>query len=359
MTQLKRVLIMAGGTGGHVFPGLAVAHALREEGIEVHWLGTATGLEARLVPEAALPLHIIPIQGLRKKGWWAWFKAPYILFLAIKKARQLLRQIKPNVILGMGGFVSGPGGIASWLSGYPLIIHEQNAKAGLTNKLLFPLAAKVLTAFPSVFPQSPKVLQVGNPVRAAMEQFAPPDKRAHSNERPLHLLVIGGSLGAQVFNQIMPLVGTEVGSEKLCIYHQSGQASFTETQAIYAAHQLKATVVPFIEDMASVYEWADIVLCRAGALTVAELCAAGVGAIMVPYPHAVDDHQTLNARFLVEKGAAIMIPQSQLTAQSLSRLLQDFYLSRSKCLAMANAAYRLRNINVANKIVSLCKEIST
>ncbi|HEX4045515.1 MAG TPA: undecaprenyldiphospho-muramoylpentapeptide beta-N-acetylglucosaminyltransferase [Gammaproteobacteria bacterium] len=356
MKKLQRVLIMAGGTGGHVFPGLALARYLREQQIDVQWLGTQKGLEARVIPAASIPLHTITISGLRGKGLKPLLLAPFNLLKALQQARRIIKTVKPDVVVGLGGFVSGPGGLASWLMGYPLIIHEQNARAGLTNKLLARFARKVLTGFPSDFKASVKAITVGNPVRPEIENL--PRKPTTNQTGAFHLLVLGGSLGAQALNEIVPRMSAALpASERPVILHQTGDKFFSATQALYTSLGVQAKLVPFIEDMAQAYQWADMVLCRAGALTVAELCAAGIGAIFVPYPYAVDDHQTANADFMVKQQAALCIQQSHLTVERLAAIIKQFTQAPAQRLAMAEAAYQLRKVDVAKRIYQFCEEV--
>lgn len=359
MTKLKRVLIMAGGTGGHVFPGLAAAHYFRGRGVDVHWLGTSSGLEARVIPEHHIPLHFITISGLRGKGIKPLLTAPYHIFQGIWQARKIMKELKPDVVIGMGGFVSGPGGVASWLSRVPLVIHEQNAKAGLTNKLLSVLAKRVMQGFPGAFKAGSKVVTIGNPVRTEIENIPAPELRIPSDRKPFRMLVLGGSLGAKALNEMVPhslsLMNAELRPE---VMHQTGDKHFQETKNLYESIGIKANLVPFVKDMAEVYSWADMVLCRAGALTVAELCAAGLGAIFVPFPHAVDDHQTANAEFMVKEDAALCVQQKDLTQERLADIVEQFALSPVKRLEMAQAAYRLRQVHVTEKIYDICEEIS-
>lgn len=359
MNALKRVLIMAGGTGGHVFPGLALAEYLCQKGVEVHWLGTQQGLESCIVPQAGIPLHIISIGGIRGKSLKTLLKAPFRILRAIIQSVRILSQLKPNVVIGMGGFVSGPGGIASWILRYPLIIHEQNAKAGLTNQWLKNFSRKVLTGFPNVFNEHKKTYTVGNPVRAEIASILPPAQRLPEKKGKLRLLILGGSLGSQAINEIVPqtLAEAEI-SNQIEIYHQAGDKYYQAACQAYERAEVKADrLIPFITDMQQAYNWADIVLCRAGALTIAELCAAGLGAILVPFPHAVDDHQTANARFLAEKGAAILVPQQDLTKEKLLNLLKDLLIHPEKRLQMANAAYGLRQTEATEKIYHFCQEV--
>lgn len=356
--HLKRVLIMAGGTGGHVFPGLALAKYFREMGVLVHWLGTPFGLEAKLVVEAGIPFHTITVRGLRGKGIKPLLKAPFSVTQAVLQARKIINSIKPDVTIGMGGFVSGPGGVASWILRCPLLIHEQNAIPGLTNRLLGKFAKKILEGFPGAFKAHPKVVAVGSPVRAEIENIAAPDLRfqtIHSSR--LRLLILGGSLGAKAINEIIPQM-MKLLDQPIDVIHQTGQQHIESTKNTYETMGLQGDVKPFIEDMASVYQWADLVICRAGALTVSELCVAGLGAIFIPYPFAVDDHQTANANFMVKNKAAVLIQQNELTAEALADIVRTFVESRQKCLHMAKAAYHLRRIGVAQNIYQICQEVS-
>lgn len=361
MKTPQRVLIMAGGTGGHVFPGLVLAAYLRQQHIEVHWLGTRQGIEARLVPEAGIPLHFLSIGGLRGKGILPLLKAPFKIASAILQAQRVIKETNPDIVVGMGGFASGPGGVASWLMRKPLVVHEQNAKAGLTNKLLSCIAKKVLEGFPSVFASSKKVYLVGNPVRSAIEALPPPQERwRHISNRPLNLLVLGGSLGAKALNEMAPqALALLPSAQRPDVMHQTGEKDIASVKNYYESKGIRANVTAFIKDMAQAYAWADIVLCRAGALTVAELCAAGRGAILIPFPHAVDDHQTANASFMVKENAAICVQQAVLTPEKLSGMIQAFVNSPEKCLKMAEKAYSLRNIHVPERIFDILCEVVT
>ncbi|VVC76344.1 UDP-N-acetylglucosamine--N-acetylmuramyl-(pentapeptide) pyrophosphoryl-undecaprenol N-acetylglucosamine transferase [Aquicella siphonis] len=355
---LKRVLIMAGGTGGHVFPGLAVARYLHQQGVEVHWLGTRQGLESRLVPEANIPLHLIAIGGVRGKGMRTLLSAPFKITAAVRQSLRVIRHINPDAVIGMGGFVSGPGGVASWLSSRPLVIHEQNAKAGLTNKLLVRFSRRVLEGFPLVFRQQSKVVEVGNPVRHEIETLPPPQERFSASLPRLRLLVLGGSLGAQALNAVVPLALSRLAPEDQPeIWHQTGDKHCESTKKSYESMGIDAKVTPFIKDMANAYAWANVVLCRAGALTVAELCAVGLGAILVPFPFAVDDHQTANAEFMVKNNAALCVQQAELTESRLAEILKQFSQSPGKCLEMAQAAYQLRKVNVAEKFYQILCDV--
>ena len=355
---LTRVLIMAGGTGGHIFPGLAIAHYLRERGIEVHWLGTPQGMETRLVTEANFPLHLIQIGGLRGKNIKTLLTAPFKITKAIWQALRVMKTVQPDVVIGLGGFVSGPGGIASWLTGHPLIIHEQNAKAESTNKILALFAKRILEGFPQAFKPSARVMTVGNPVRPEIANLPPPNRRLDISRTPLRLLVLGGSLGAQALNDIVPrMLSKLTEAERPQVLHQTGDKHFAAAKMAYESMQVHADLKPFIKDMANAYGWADVVLCRAGALTVAELSAVGLGAIFVPFPHAVDDHQTMNAQYMVRNAAALCIQQNELTEDKLADIVKQFLGSPQKRIAMAEAAYELRKINVVEQVYDICKEV--
>ena len=341
---------MAGGTGGHVFPGLAAAHYFQAQGVEVHWLGTGKGLEARIIPEAGIPFHEITISGVRGKGVKALLLAPLRIMQAVRQAKRVLKTVKPDIVMGMGGFVSGPGGVACWLSGTPLIIHEQNAKAGLK---------RVMQGFPYAFAPADKVITIGNPVRTEIENMPTPAERIPPNRRPFRLLVLGGSLGAKALNDLVPRTLASLGPDSRPeVFHQTGEKHYEEAKSLYETMGIRANIVPFVKDMAQVYSWADMVLCRAGALTVAELCAAGLGAIFVPFPHAVDDHQTANADYMVKHDAALCVQQKDLTESVLADIVERFASSPVKRLEMAEAAYRLRMVHVTEKIFKICEEIS-
>jgi UDP-N-acetylglucosamine--N-acetylmuramyl-(pentapeptide) pyrophosphoryl-undecaprenol N-acetylglucosamine transferase len=349
------VMIMAGGTGGHVFPGLAVARRLREQGADVVWLGTRTGIEARVVPAAGFEIEYIRIRGLRGSGLLRWLLLPLRLNIAMWQALRILRRRRPRVVLSMGGFAAGPGGLMASLLGIPLVIHEQNAIPGVTNRVLAHLADRVLCGFPGAFSSSPTAHQVGNPVRREIMQVSAPDTRLAARSGRLRLLVVGGSQGARVFNEIVPqaLVGmTE--AERPEVWHQTGRNM--RDAAVKAYGGIEANVAEFIDDMATAYEWADVVLCRAGAMTVSELAAAGVAAILVPFPYAVDDHQTANARYLSERGAALLVAQSDLTPARVREMLRELAANRKVILQMAQAA-RASAINDADDVVAReCRE---
>ncbi|MFO1375870.1 MAG: undecaprenyldiphospho-muramoylpentapeptide beta-N-acetylglucosaminyltransferase [Steroidobacteraceae bacterium] len=356
-----RVLIMAGGTGGHVFPALAVARALAARQREVVWLGTKRGIEARLVPAAGIPVEWVDIGGLRGKGPGSLLFAPFQLLQATWQALRIIRRLRPAVVLGCGGFVSGPGGVAARLTRTPLVIHEQNAVAGLTNRLLCRLADRVATAFPGSFPAGIRreIAVVGNPVRAEIVALPAPAARFASRQGPVRLLVFGGSQGARAINGLMPAALASIPREvRPIVVHQCGRGHEQDTLAAYERHGVKAHVREFIEDMPGAYEWADLAVCRSGALTVAELAAAGLGAVLIPFPAAVDDHQTHNARFLVEAGAARLAPEAGLTSETLTALLVDLTSrGREGLAAMAAAARRVAVTDAADRVAALCLEV--
>ncbi len=352
-----RVLIMAGGTGGHVFPALAVAEELRARGVELCWLGTARGLESRLVPEAGIELALIDVAGLRGNGLLGWLAAPLRVGRALWQALGVVRRFRPTAVLGMGGFVTGPGGVAAWLARVPLLIHEQNAIAGLTNRLLAPLARGVFAAFPHAFGRRAGVVEVGNPVRLAIATLPSPQERLRDREGALRLLVVGGSLGALALNQTVPAALALLGeAQRPQVWHQTGERTLEAAKVAYAEAGVRAEVVPFIDDMAEAYAWADLVLCRAGALTVSELAAAGVAALLVPYPHAVDDHQTHNARWLCDAGAAELLPQASLAATSLAERLCEFNgaSGRERLCAMAERGRALAHLEATKRVADAC-----
>ncbi|MBL8202182.1 MAG: undecaprenyldiphospho-muramoylpentapeptide beta-N-acetylglucosaminyltransferase [Chromatiales bacterium] len=349
------VLIMAGGTGGHVFPALAVARALRLRNERVVWLGTDRGLESRVVPAEGFPLEKIRVQGLRGKGVLTWLLAPLRVLVAVADALRVVRRCRPKVVLGMGGYTAGPGGLAAWLLRRPLVIHEQNAVAGLTNRLLAGFAREVLQAFPGAFSASVKCRVTGNPVRADIAALPPPATRLAGRSGPWRLLVLGGSQGARALNEaVAGAVALLPREQRPEIRHQAGEATRPVAEAAYRAAGVEARVHPFISDMAEAYGWADLVLARSGALTVAELAAAGVGAVLVPFPAAVDDHQTRNAAFLVDAGAATLLPQSELTAGRLAAEFQAYVDRPELRLQRAERARALAMPRATDEIVSIC-----
>jgi len=349
------ILIMAGGTGGHVFPALAVARELMAHDRRVIWLGTPRGIENRLIPDAGIALDHVRITGLRGKGALSWLQAPFRLAIAIWDALRIVRKRRPAVVLGMGGFASGPGGLAAWLLRRPLVIHEQNAVAGLTNRLLAGLAREVLQAFPGSFSAGLDVRTVGNPVRKELFELEPPARRLARRDNVLRVLVLGGSQGAAALNTAVPqaagLLAPEVALE---FWHQAGSATLDLARQAYSDSNVSARVDPFIDDMAEAYGWADMVICRSGALTVSELAAVGLGAVLIPYPSAVDDHQTLNAGFLVAADAAVLLPQSQLTAANLAAELRAWAGDRDVVVARAANARALARPDATNELAATC-----
>lgn len=355
---VARILIMAGGTGGHVFPALAVARRLQEKGCEIHWLGTKDGLEADIVPKAAISIHYISVKGLRRKGKLAWVLAPFQVMIALFQSLRVILQVKPKVVLGMGGFVSGPGGIAAWLMRCPLVIHEQNAIVGMTNRWLAPVANQVLEAFPGAFPPTAKATCIGNPVREELLALEGPSSRFQNRVGPIRLLILGGSRGALALNQLCPLaLQTIISDKRPEVWHQTGAGLDIATREAYQSKGVSARVEPFIDNMAEAYAWADLVLCRAGALTIAELTAVGVGSILVPYPYAVDDHQTHNGHFLKEAGAAKLMQQSELTKEILAKFLVELSEDRNKLLVMAEIARNLAYRDALTKVVTVCEKV--
>ncbi|MEK7323334.1 MAG: UDP-N-acetylglucosamine--N-acetylmuramyl-(pentapeptide) pyrophosphoryl-undecaprenol N-acetylglucosamine transferase [Pseudomonadota bacterium] len=401
---MTRVMIMAGGTGGHVFPALAVAAELRARGAEVFWLGTRRGLEAKLVPAAGIPMEWISVAGIRGKGGLALLLAPFQIMRAAAQVLAVIFRQRPTVVLGMGGFVTGPGGVVTWLLRKPLVIHEQNSIAGMTNRLLAPLAQRVCAAFPDTFNQisffhlplsrkrerdgvrafdheprtrgerseggvgvkaagrtaAQKVLHTGNPVRREIAELPAPEQRFAARGGAINLLVLGGSLGARALNETVP-AAMALMTTRPTVRHQTGGRHLDEARAAYQNAGVTARIEPFIDDMAAAYAWADLVVCRAGALTVAELAAAGVGALLVPYPHAVDDHQTHNAHYLVQAQAALVVQQRDLTPARLVELLTPYCedaTARPRLLAMAQAARRLARTDAAALVAEQCLEVA-
>lgn len=336
------ILVMAGGTGGHVYPALAVANALRERSRAVVWLGTQRGIEARVVPAAGIPIEWVTVQGLRGKGRLALLVAPFRLLRALWQSLSIVRRHRPAAVLGMGGFVSGPGGLAAWLLRRPLVIHEQNAVAGATNRLLARLARVVLQAFPGAFSAARRAVTVGNPVRPDIAAIAPPAERLRGRTGSPRVLVIGGSQGARALNLAVPAaVATLPAAMRPQIRHQTGSRTAADAAAAYRAAGVDAELHEFIDDMATAYAWADLVVCRSGALTVAEVAAAGLPAVFVPFPAAVDDHQTANAQGLCDAGAAVIVQERDLDAATLGRLLGDWLSDRD---ALAERAGRARSL---------------
>lgn len=356
--QRSPVMIFAGGTGGHVFPALAVAKQIEMQSVPIIWVGTKRGIEARVVPNAGYKIEWIAVNGLRGKGLVTYIFAPFKLALASLQVMWLLIKHRPCAVLGMGGFVAGPGGIISALFRRPLIIHEQNAIAGLTNRLLAPFAKRILTGFPSTFVRK-NVEVLGNPVRAEISNLQRQHAIAEPASRPLRILIFGGSLGAQALNEIVPAALAQV-MDKLAddkqpeVWHQTGEHKHQFTVENYASNKVNSRVDAFIEDMQEAYAWADLVICRAGAITVAELSVAGLGAILVPYPYAVDDHQTANAGALVNAGAAMMIAEKDLSPNKLAKVLQELLANRSKLRSFAEATSAFAKPQAARDVANVC-----
>ncbi len=361
-------MIMAGGTGGHVFPALSVAEVLRKRGINVEWLGTERGIENTVVPAAKIRLHHIRVKGVRGHGVLGLLKAPFLILLAIVQALIIFNKVKPSMVIGFGGFASGPGGIAAKILGKPLVIHEQNAVAGTTNRLLAKIANRVLVAFQETFFASAssknaqlKIIAVGNPVRNTIANLAGPIARYSARaqlKEPLHLLVLGGSLGARAINEIVPEAVAKLPlNVRPSVWHQSGKNHIEATIALYMQQQVNAKVDAFIEDMAAAYAWADVIVCRAGALTVSELMAAGVAAVLIPLPTAIDDHQTHNAAILTRVNAGIAIAQHELSAEKLATLLLTTLSEREYLQTLAINAHALALPQAAETVADICLEI--
>ena len=353
----RPILVMAGGTGGHIYPALAVAQALQAHSQNVVWLGTHRGLESSVVPAAGIDIEWISVRGLRRKGLLALLIAPLQIAWALLQSLGVILRRRPVAVLGMGGFVSGPGGLAAWLTRRPLVIHEQNAAAGLTNRLLARLARVVLQAFPGSFNSHVDVETVGNPVREDISAVPEPVDRYNDRQGPLRLLVLGGSQGALALNRTVPEALAKLTAlERPVVRHQCGSRTLDTARDAYAEHGIDVELVPFIDDMAAAYAWADLVVCRAGALTVAELCAVGLPALFVPYPSAVDDHQTANAKPMQEIGAAAIISELDLNAELLAKMLREWLSSRQSLLVRATKARELAKPRALQRITELCLE---
>jgi UDP-N-acetylglucosamine--N-acetylmuramyl-(pentapeptide) pyrophosphoryl-undecaprenol N-acetylglucosamine transferase len=352
----RPVLIMAGGTGGHVYPALALARLLLRRSQPVIWLGTRKGLEARVIPAEQIPIEWLSVGGLRGKGLMTLLAAPFRLGLSLWQALQVMRRHRPAAVVGLGGFVTGPGGVAAWLMRRPLIIHEQNAVAGFTNRCLSHLADDVLEAFPRSFGNAVRARTIGNPVREDIAASAAPQVRFAGRHGAINVLVFGGSQGAVRLNTVVPLALAQLGSDRpaLNVRHQAGARWHEAAAQNYARSGVRAEVTAFIEDMAEAYGWADLVICRAGALTVCELAAVGVASILVPFPAAVDDHQTVNAGYLVDHGAALLIADRDLTPQRLGEILQQLSADRVRLLEMAIKARELAQPRAAQDLAQAC-----
>ncbi|MFC0676953.1 undecaprenyldiphospho-muramoylpentapeptide beta-N-acetylglucosaminyltransferase [Lysobacter korlensis] len=358
-SPMRPVLILAGGTGGHIFPGLAVAHALRERGAPVRWLGADGGMETRLVPQHGIEIDTIPVRGVRGKGFTTLLAAPLKVMRAVAVARQVLQAVRPSAVVSFGGFAAGPGGIAARLAGVPLIVHEQNRAPGMTNRVLARTAVRVLTGFPDTFARIATGVQeevVGNPVRTEIAAIAPPESRFAGRQGPLRILVLGGSQGARALNAAVPAaIAALRDTATFEVRHQCGEKMLEDARRAYADAGVDASVEPFIGDMAAAYAWADLVICRAGALTLAEVCAAGVGSVLVPFPAAVDDHQTKNANYLVERGAAVLLPQTDDLAPRVVDTLRRLS-GRAELLTLAQAARAIAKPDAARHVAGIVLE---
>ncbi|MBW8469470.1 MAG: undecaprenyldiphospho-muramoylpentapeptide beta-N-acetylglucosaminyltransferase [Thiobacillus sp.] len=354
MNKTPCALIMAGGTGGHIFPGLAVAEALRERGWRVHWLGAPGSMESRLVPPRGFPLELIDFGGVRGKGVKTLFLLPLRLLRAFWQALQVVRRVKPDVLVGLGGYITFPGGMMGTLLGKPLVLHEQNSVAGMANKVLTGIADRVFTAFPNVFK---KAEWVGNPLRAEFLRQPVPAERFAGRSGPLRLLVVGGSLGAKALNDTVPQALALIPSaQRPQVIHQSGEKQIEALRANYTAAGVLAELTPFIDDTAQAFADADLIVCRAGASTVTEIAAVGAAALFVPFPHAVDDHQTTNARFLTDAGGAWLVQQTELTPASLAMKLQT--LQREQLMEMAGKAKQMEKTEAVAAVVSACEQLA-
>lgn len=350
------ILIMAAGTGGHVFPALACAEEFTARGYQVHWLGAGRGMENELVPAAGYALHTLNVTGLRGKGIASLLTAPFKLLAALWQTKRLINELKPVCVLGMGGYVTGPGGLAAKLSSVPLIIHEQNAVAGTANSALAHFATRICEAFPNTFKQRKNCITTGNPVREALFLTTARDDLA---QRPVNLLVLGGSLGAEPLNKLVPAALAKIPEElRPIVNHQAGRNNDEVTRERYQAAGVQTEVVPFISDMASAYAWADLVICRAGALTVSELAATGLASFLVPLPHAIDDHQTRNAEFLAKQGAAVLLPQHATDADRLAAQLTEVLMNKKRIKTMGEQARVLAQPDATQRVVAACLEVS-
>lgn len=350
----RNILIMAGGTGGHIYPGLAVADVLRGQGWNVTWLGAPNSMEADLVPKHGYPVAWVNFGGLRGKGLVRKLMLPFNLLRALGQSAAAIFRHRPDVVLGLGGYITFPGGLMAWLLRRPVVIHEQNSVIGLSNKALSKLAERVLSGFPKVAAEAE---WVGNPVRDSIAVLPAPAERFAGRSGPLKVLVVGGSLGAKALNECLPqALAVLPEAERPQVTHQTGKQHFETVQALYEQLGVSAEVHPFLDDMDARYAAADLVICRSGALTVAELAAAGVASVLVPFPFAVDDHQTGNAKFLADHGAAILLPQPELSREGLAQVLKD--MTRERALAMAEAARKLAKPESARQVAKICEEVA-
>lgn len=355
MDEQGKIMIMAGGTGGHIFPGLEVAQCIMKTGGAVCWLGAEYGLESKLVPARGIALDKLAIRGLRGKGLLAWITAPYNILVAVIAANKLLAMRQPDCVISMGGYAAGPGGLAAWLRRIPLVVHEQNRRPGLTNRLLAKLARHVFEGFPGAFRASGKLTTSGNPVREEICRIAAPGTRLPGRDGPVRILVLGGSQGAQTLNRLLPeAIAMVEAKTDIEVRHQAGTGHAAMTRARYQEHGLDCDVCEFIDDMAAAYNWADLVVCRAGALTVSEVAAAGLAAVFIPFPGAVGDHQTHNASVLAERGGARILQESELSANGLGQALAVLCGNREKLLQMAEASRSQALPGAAEQVASYC-----
>mgnify|MGYP001180355803 CR=1 FL=1 len=352
-------MVMAGGTGGHVYPALAVAKSLLRHDINVVWLGTRTGLEARVVPAAGIEVEWIEVKGVRGSGWVRKLWLPVMLGRALFQAYAAISRRRPVALLGMGGFVAGPGGLVAWLMRLPVLIHEANTRAGLTNRVLAPLSKSVMCGFPATVGLGGRVEWTGNPVGEEFLEFPPPaDHYGQHADEVLRVLVIGGSQGARILNQVLPLAMAQLRPEQRPkLVHQCGRGRSAPLERHYQQLKMEAEVSEFIDDMAAVYRQADLVICRAGAMTVAEICAAGLAALLVPYPYAAGDHQRTNANYLASRGAAIALDESNLSAQHLAQTVSELQNDRGRLLSIGENARALARLDAAQRVTAQCLEV--
>ncbi|MDZ7918780.1 undecaprenyldiphospho-muramoylpentapeptide beta-N-acetylglucosaminyltransferase [Rhodoferax sp.] len=354
MTQ-KCALIMAGGTGGHIFPGLAVAQALLDKGWRVHWLGAPGSMESRIVPARGIPLELVDFGGVRGKGLKTLALLPFKLLRAFWQSLQVVRRVKPDVVVGLGGYITFPGGMMGVLCGKPLVLHEQNSVAGMANKVLAGVADRVFAAFPNVLKKGE---WVGNPLRTEFLNLPAPEQRFVGRSGPLKVLVVGGSLGARALNTVVPQALALIPeAQRPVVTHQAGEKQIDELRANYAAAGVQATLTPFIDNTAQAFADADLVICRAGASTVTEIAAVGAAAVFVPFPAAVDDHQTFNARFLVDQGGGWLLPQAEMTPAALAEMLQK--TERSALMLRGLEAKKMQKLNATQAVVAACEELAT
>lgn len=351
----KCALVMAGGTGGHIFPGLAVAQALRERGWRVHWLGAPASMESRIVPAQGVPFEAVDFSGVRGKGLMTLALLPLRLLRAFWQSIGVVRRVRPQVVVGLGGYITFPAGMMSVLLGKPLVLHEQNSVAGMANKVLAGVADRVFTAFPGVIG---KALWVGNPLREAFTQQPSPGERFAGRVGPLRVLVVGGSLGAKALNDMVPKALAMIPeAQRPAVVHQSGAAQIDALRANYAQAGVQAELTPFIDDTATAFADADLIICRAGATTVTEIAAVGAAALFVPFPHAVDDHQTTNARFLVDAGGGWLVQQRDLTPEIIANMITT--TDRAQLLGHAEKAWALKKTSATQDVVAACEELAT